>query len=297
MNNDLLAARRPVFEQVPQTLRRSVHCEVISGAGFGSRWHFHPELQFTLIERGTGYRLVGDNLRRFSAGDVVFLGPDLPHVWQADPSQSAGEPLSAVIVQFPAELLTGWSKESADFLPLRRLLKRAGRGLELTGELRTIAHDLLAAAPKASLLRRIVIVLDVLDRMTTSNESRTLCSPNFAPALDAMDEERVQAVCDYLQRHLAEPIYLAEAARVAHLSEGAFSRFFHSRTGRTFAQFVSELRIGRACELLANTDQPITDIAWDCGFSNLSLFNRQFRRQQGMTPRDYRKSLALRDGA
>jgi AraC-like DNA-binding protein len=87
---------------------------------------------------------------------------------------------------------------------------------------------------------------------------------------------------------------LSEAAQLVHLSEGAFSRFFKTHTGKTFPCFVNELRIGRACRLLTETDETITEIAYGCGFANLSNFNRQFLRLRGMSPRSFRQEIKQR---
>ena len=282
---------KPVFEKVPDSLEQGVACEVIQGAGFGSKWHFHPELQFTLISGGAGYRLVGDDLRPFHPGDVVFVGADLPHVWQADAPGLAAQPLDALIIQFREDCLGPCLREHPAFGGVRKLLRKASLGLELTGTLREAAAQAIVQFPKAPPLRRLILLMDLLDQLARSDSYHTLASPGYAPDLNAFDEQRVQAVCEYLQTHLAEPVYLAKVAALVHMSEGAFSRFFRSRTGRTFSQFVSELRVGRACQLLATSDLPISEIAWDCGFGNLSLFNRQFRALRGMTPRTYRRSM------
>ena len=108
------------------------------------------------------------------------------------------------------------------------------------------------------------------------------------PELHASDQDRMSRVLRHIQAHLMEEISRDEVAARASLSAGAFSRFFKTRTGKTLPQYVNELRIGRACSRLAETDDKISDIALDCGFDNLSGFNRQFQRITGTTPRAYR---------
>jgi transcriptional regulator GlxA family with amidase domain len=110
--------------------------------------------------------------------------------------------------------------------------------------------------------------------------------------LDPRDEDRVNRVVQYIQKHLDETIYLESLAELVHLSPGAFSRFFKTRTGKTVPGFINELRIGRACRLLAETDLPVTSIALSCGFTNLANFNRQFLRLKRVPPRDWRRRFS-----
>jgi AraC-like DNA-binding protein len=101
----------------------------------------------------------------------------------------------------------------------------------------------------------------------------------------------MQRVCDFIHSHLTEDIDRAQLANLAHLSEGAFSRFFHSRTGKTVPEYVNEVRVGRACRMLAEDALNITDIAMDCGYRNLANFNRRFRQVTSMTPSEYRSKF------
>ena len=118
---------------------------------------------------------------------------------------------------------------------------------------------------------------------------KPIASAGFVPKFSADDQERMQRVFSYIDRHLTDEIDRTRAAAEAHLSPGAFSRFFKLRTGRTLPEYVNALRIGRACEMLSDDKWKVADIAMECGFANLANFNRHFRKITKRSPREYRQ--------
>jgi AraC-like DNA-binding protein len=171
---------------------------------------------------------------------------------------------------------------------VRRMLQRSGRGLLATGTTRQAVAEKMRRLPEATGLDRISGLLSILNALARSNELKPVASAGFVPVLNGSDQDRMQRVCDYIHAHLEEPIERASVAHEAHLSQGAFSRFFKLRTGKTLPGYINELRVGRACRLLAENETRITDIALECGFANLANFNRRFLEITGLTPRNYR---------
>ena len=172
------------------------------------------------------------------------------------------------------------------------MVARAALGIRVEGATRDEVEALMLRIPEEHGLPRVVTVLSILQKIAVSSTCHTIASRGFAPELDPEDELRVNKVAQYIQGHLDETIYLESLAELVHLSPGAFSRFFKARTGKTVPSFINELRIGRACRLLAETDFAITEIAFSCGFPNLANFNRQFLRRNNMPPRDWRRQFA-----
>ncbi|MBE7496505.1 MAG: AraC family transcriptional regulator [Verrucomicrobiaceae bacterium] len=286
---------KPVFEKVPKRDWESFHCEIVRGPDYGTRWHFHPEFQITLAVRSSGHRVVGDNIAPLTDGDIVLIGANLPHVWHQD--EGRGE-VQAIIVRFDPQVL------GADFFRLpeldsvRRLLERASRGLEVSGKTRAAVATHMKKLAEAEGFDRILELLSILHILATAKgEVRTLASAGYTPKLESADQGRMQRVCDFIHAHLMDEIDRAQLAKLAHLSEGAFSRFFSSRTGKTVPEYVNEVRIGRACRMLAEDAANITDIAMDCGYRNLANFNRRFRQVTGMTPSAYRARFRNAAGA
>jgi AraC-like DNA-binding protein len=288
---------KPVFEKTPSRQWESFHCEVVRGSSYNATWHFHPEFQLTLVLRSSGHRLVGDNITPLKPGDLVLVGANLPHVWQQDGARDhSSRAVHAVVVRFLETFLGNDFLEVPESAPVRRLLKRAARGLYVTGRTRDAVAARLQTLPGLSGLRRVAELLVILDVLAGSDELRPIASAGFVPELSTGDQTRMERVCHYINAHLEEPIDREHVAAEASLSVGAFSRFFRLRTGKTLPEYVNELRVGRACRLLADESRKITDIALECGFRNLANFNRRFREIARMTPRDYRRQLARSAG-
>jgi AraC-like DNA-binding protein len=283
---------KPAFERTPQRQWESFHCEVVRGSSFNAVWHFHPEYQLTLALKCNGYRLVGDKITPLRPGDLVLVGSNLPHVWHQKecgaPSDSA---VHAIIVRFLETFLGGDFLEIPEAEPMRRLLKRARRGLHVTGRTRDIVAAGLERLAESRGLERVAALLSILETMARSRELQPIASPGFVPTGSSEDRGRVERVISYIHAHLEDPIDREAVAAEAHLSIGAFSRFFRLHAGQTLPQYINEARVGHACQLLADERLKVTDIAMQCGFRNLANFNRRFREIMNLTPSDYRRQL------
>lgn len=263
---------------------------------FDCPWHFHPECELILTQDFGGFRMVGDDITTLQRGDLVLLGANLPHIWQRDTHPGrAPRPVDILIVQFEETFLGADCMRLPALLPLRRLLRRASVGLRFGGRTRDRAEALLREMAAVRGLRRIVLFMRVLETLALSADRQPIASTGFVAQRNPFNEERMNRVFQFIDQRLDQPLQIADAARVANLSAGAFSRFFHQHTARTFPAFVNELRIGRACIQLAETDQSVTEIALECGFANLSNFNRQFLRLKRTTPSDFRRQLRKTD--
>ena len=286
---------KPIFQKVMNAPDDGFAFKVIRGHSFDCPWHFHREYELSLVLQSGGYRMLGDHLAPLRPGDLVLVGPDLPHIYQND-ERGPGRvpPVHALLIQFEEECFGDALLERPAFAPVRRLLKRATLGLHITGATRTRVAAMMQEMIGARALRRFIQFLGILDTLASSRECHTLASPGFRADDSPFDQERMDRVCRYINERLDQHIFLPELARVVHLSAGAFSRFFRAHTGKTFPRFVNELRIGRACRLLAEGELGITEIAFACGYENLSNFNRQFLRLKHTTPRAFRRTLKAR---
>jgi len=283
---------KPVFEKTPQCVWESFHCAVVRGPSYDSAWHFHPELQITLVLRSHGYRLVGDKIKPLRPGDLVLLGANLPHVWYQDPPHSATDAgVHAIIVRFRETFAGRDLLQSTEMASVRRLFQRAARGLEVTGRTRLEAARRIEELPHLAGLTRLAALLAILDLLAHSRDVEPIASPGYIPKLALEDRDRTERVIAYIHAHLAEPLSRTMVAREVHLSPSAFSRFFKRRTNKSLPEYVNELRVGRACRLLADERSKVIDVALECGFSNLANFNRHFRRLTRLSPRDYRQFL------
>jgi AraC-like DNA-binding protein len=265
---------------------------VVRGRGYGARWHFHPEVQVTLVLKSAGYRIVGDNISPLLPGDLVLVGANLPHVWHQDESHRGSKnAVQAIVIRFREDFLGDHFLQSPEMETVRRLLKRSARGLQVTGPTRDVAAALMRELAAGQGMNRLLKLLELVNLLGASTHLRPIASANFSPSLRDSDTLRMQRVMRFIHEHLDGLIERDAVARCAALSEGAFSRFFKTRTGKTLPQYVNELRIGNACTRLRDPGAKIADIAGNCGFENLANFNRQFRAITGLSPREYRRAF------
>jgi AraC-like DNA-binding protein len=288
---------KPIFQKLTDSPDEGFACKVLRAAGFDCPWHFHAEYELSFVKQSRGYRMVGDHLEPLKPGDLVLVGPDLPHIYQNDES-APGQTVHvhALLIQFELTCVGGLLTRLPARSPVRQLLSRARQGLHFSRPTRDRVGPMLEAMSQLEGLPRVIQFLSILDTLAHARGTRTLASRGFTdqinPLANPQDLERMNRVCQTIQDRLDQPLTLPELARIVHLSDGAFSRYFHAHTGRTFPQFVNELRVGRACRLLAEGQMNVTEIAFACGFSNLSNFNRQFRRLKQMSPREFRKRVS-----
>ena len=265
---------------------------MVRGSGYGARWHFHPEVQLTLVLKSSGYRIVGDNIAPLLPGDLVLVGASLPHVWHQDESpRKKNDAVHAIVVRFREDFLGDHFLQSPEMGAARRLFQRSARGLCVTGATRDRTAALLRDLAGEQGLGRLLKLLEIVKVLAESKHLQPIASANFSPELRDSDTPRMQRVMRYIHDRLDQVIEREDVARCAALSEGAFSRFFKTRTGKTLPQYINELRIGNACTRLRDAGAKVADIALECGFENLANFNRQFRAITGMSPREYRSAF------
>jgi AraC-like DNA-binding protein len=253
-------------------------------------WHYHPEYELTYIVSGEGLRFVGDNIQQFGPGDLVFIGPDIPHCWTNDDNDTSDPTRNNLLVlQFNPEFLGTEFLSSPDALALNELFILAQRGLSFHGEhAEDIKHAMQTILEKTG-LPRLSAFLHLLHTMTQCTDYEHLISELYIADNSMFHSARMAKVMDYVRKNIGSDIIQPEVAELVNMTPQGFSRFFRATTGRTFVSFVNVMRIMNACRMLTNTNLDIIDIAFECGYANLSNFNRRFSELKNTTPTDYRK--------
>ena len=249
-------------------------------------WHAHPELELTWIEAGAGMRHVGDHVAPFSSGDLVLLGPHLPHTWTSEPVP--GRRAVATVVQFPPALVAGLEGRA-----LQALVQRAARGLEITGATADVVRAelaaLTAAPPGLERLGRLLAVLGLIARAPASEIHPLAADAPLAPtAASPRASGRWAAVLRDLHTGAGDTLPLAALAARHGLSPSSFARGFRRHFQITCGAYLARLRLAQVARELAAGDRPIAALAFTAGFGTLSAFNRRFRAEYGMTPREFR---------
>jgi AraC-like DNA-binding protein len=256
-------------------------------------WHYHPEYELTLIVNSHGQRLVGDGIADYVPGDLVLLGPGLPHSWRSRQfADDARKQHRAVVVHFRQDFLGERFFALKEMAQVSRLLDRAAYGLAFghTSKGRSAART-LTELPSQPPARRLLSLLWILLELADESKAQRLSTIRLRPICRVEDQRRIEKICHYLEGHFDQRTNFAELTRHVYMDQTSLCRFFKRATGRTMSTYVNELRLGAASELLTNTDMSILEIAFRVGFENYSNFCRRFKRMKGCTPRTLRKQF------
>lgn len=267
----------------------SLRCTRSTGESLSTVWHCHPELELLLVERSRGMRFVGDNAEPFGAGDLVLVGPNLPHVWLNNdlPRRPRHDHVASVLIQFRENILGAEAWKTPEFAAIAGLLMRSRQGVHFTGpDARAAARRMIGLSRLVG-VQRIAGLLELLDFLAQSRGQRLLSSAGYTPKLSQSDATRLQSVRRYVEKNLGRSIRQTRAAALARLSPARFSAFFRQRMGCTFSAYVNRLRVARVATLLTDEKMNISEACYACGFNSLSNFNAQFRALKGMNPRAY----------
>lgn len=285
---------KPILEKISFELPTALRTLKYRQRCFNMPWHFHPEYELTLITEGYGKRFIGDHVEPFAAGDLVFIGSGVPHVWIND--SKFHEPdttlnVGALVVQFSAALLNTEMLSMHEFTNIRRLLQKSARGIKILLPARDEVANRLEAMHNTQGIRRFSILMETLDYIEHKNNYHLLSATANSYPSTPDTNEKLQRVTRYLVNNYHRPLSLEEIAKEANMNVSAFCRFFKTHTRKTFSQYLNDLRVGYACKLLQDENLSISQICYECGFNNLSYFNRQFKRVTRQTPREYRSAF------
>lgn len=273
---------RATFEHLNSTYPTTWRYTRFTAARMDPYWHFHEEFELTWVIRGTGDRLIGDSVEDYRPGDVVLIGPNLPHTYVSSPDSTA---LESIVIHFKRDFLGSGFLESPAFSPVTSMFDAATGGIWFSGtpSVPVGLADLPPAERTVELLRLLVAL---------SREEYVLLTAGERPPVVGRElAVRVESMVAAIRAGYQSPLTLETIAKAANMNASAASRLFARCTGTTVMRYVATIRVNAACRLLRETDQSVSWIAGESGFSNLSNFNRRFRELKGMSPSDYRTRL------
>ena len=255
---------------------------------FDGRFHFHPEIEITLIESSSGRRVVGDSIERFAPGDLVLLGPNLPHQYVSD--RAARKSLaSAKVIQFTPDFMGEGFERIPEFATVEKLLKQSTRGLKFGGRTVHAARQLIAQIFSASAATaRLLLLLELLDTLARARHVAPIASAAYVGNITSREGDTIDDALQYLNRRFTERVTLDDLCQYLHVSPATCNRLFQKSIGRSFKTALIEIRTSHASRRLLETDESVLDIAYSSGFTNLSNFNRRFKEAKGHAPRAYR---------
>lgn len=267
----------------PQQSYRFLHLQ-LEAAEF--QMHRHAQLEITWIERGQGLRWLGGTVAPFFDGDLVLVGPEVPHTWASHGPRFAGA-CQASVVQLAADwpLRTGLP----ELLPLTNRLAQTGTGWQIVGATHDEVTVCLRRMQTVEGARRVSALIDLLAALADENASLLPLESTGRPTSATGPGRRLDPVLDWIHAHLAEELRVADAAAVAHVSPATLARLFQREVGKSFVDYVNDARCGWAALRLLQGREPVAQIAQACGFGTLSNFGEMFSRRHGISPLKFRQ--------
>ena len=253
--------------------------------------HIHPECELNFIENAKGaQRIVGDSIEEIDEEELVLVtNPHLEHAWKD--YRNVSKNIHEITIQFHPDLLTDTFLNKNQMISMRQLCRHAERGVAFSRESIAKVRPLLKTLTcENDSFYSLIKLLIILHELSIDKGMRELSTGQFAANVmhQHSSDESLGRVMDYLSRHYSEVIRLSEVAEMVNMSESSFCRFFKQHTSKSFIDFLTDIRLGAASRALIDSSLSIAEIGYDCGFNNLSNFNRIFKKKKGVTPSEFR---------
>ena len=276
---------KPKLLKVPKTPAHSFSVREDRDPYINNRWHYHVEVELIFFHQGSGTQFVGDHIKRFQPGDIILVGSNLPHYWRFDD----GGAVHSTVIHFSENFWGPAFLDLPETKAIRSLLEKARRGILVSAKEEEKIAAVIEKVRCADGVGRIIALIECLSAFAASDRLQLLSSIGFRPDFADSEHDRINAIYDYTFRHFTQQIYLDQVSAVAGLVPNSFCRYFKSRTGKTYTQFLTEIRIGHACKLLLDNRISIKQLCFESGFNNFTCFHKNFRLITGKTPQLYLK--------
>ena len=252
--------------------------------------HVHKNYELNLIMSGGGKRIVGNSILPFENYDLILIGPDLPHSRELT-AEAKNNPPTCLILYISDTFINNCLNQITELEPVRNLFTRALSGIAFKSDkIKDIAHD-IKQLNELKGIDAFIAIINLLKTLTEIDEQEVLSLTPELPISYYKDLNQIKIIYDYVVHHVQDNITLDTASGLLNMAPGSFCRFFKKRTGKTFMQYVIDIRISIASKMLAGTEKPIAQICIECGYNNLANFNLYFKNTMKMTPSEYRKNF------
>ncbi|MBV5315965.1 MAG: helix-turn-helix domain-containing protein [Prolixibacteraceae bacterium] len=252
--------------------------------------HFHPEYELNFIQHAPqAERIVGDHKSLIGEIELVLVGPNVYHGWNN--GQCRSKQIHEITIQFHRDMIHENLLARNMMKSIKDMLGNASRGILFSETTTMQIADQLQQLSQKNGLEAFIELISVLHVLSISENQKLLCS-GAMNTTDFANSDRIRKVCEYIEQNYQEKIKIKDLAISLNMTETTLSRLMKQRTGRSFVDFVNDYRIGFASRWLTETNQTIAEIAFRCGFYNISNFNRIFRKSKGCTPGMYRENFS-----
>jgi AraC-like DNA-binding protein len=286
---------QPTLEKIHSDFDSSIIVKREISSYMDYPFHYHPEYEIIFVQKSHGLRLMGNHISNFSDGDLVFIGSGLPHVWKNDKIYYQGDKklkVDVFVIHFLYDALGKEFFNLPEFSRVKKLFSNSRQGMLIKGKDRRTISGLIKDVYNSSGIDRLVTFMKILSALAETEEYEMLSGAGYSNFINIRDTDRINKVMNYCMDNYSRDITLDEISDLLNLNKSSFCRYFKSRTFKTFSQFLNEIRIARACKFLVENEMTITKICYECGYNNISHFNRQFKLIMGLTAREYAKKIA-----
>ena len=275
------------FEQLSAGIENSVSITDLNMSSFNGPYHFHPELELTWIRQSSGKRYVGGNVSDYQPDDLVLVGANVPHCWHSIDEAIPGV-ARAVVIQFRPDFTGKVFLELPELIKIKSLLEKDISGILIKGSTKAKIISKMKECAAADGLYRLLQFIEILDLIANSEEIQIIGHHFTGHTASPAETERIQKIFNYLIGNYQQGVSLKTVAKIANLTPTAFCRYFKNVTRKTLVETITEFRINQACQLLRNSEKPVNEICFECGFGNISYFNKTFKATTEYTPLQYR---------
>lgn len=280
-------------ERLPISESNPIRARYYNYNHFTYPWHFHSQYEIIYVKESSGLYFVGDAIDQYSANTLLLLGSNLPHYMRSDPIYRNGDDSLRVkgsIIQFEKDFMFYSINHYPQFLHIKSLLQEANRGVRISSPISTEIKSLMEKIPKEEGFFQLTDLLLLLQEMSTADKS-LITSPLYSETMPTYGNSRMEKVMSYINSNYTKALSLKDIASMAAMNPTAFCRYFKENTGKTFLQYVVEMRIGYACKLLLMREMDISQICLESGFDSISHFNRTFKKITHFTPSQYQQNI------
>lgn len=253
--------------------------------------HYHEEFELNFISNAKGAkRVIGDHIAEIDDLELVLVGPNLPHVWQTHKSKN--KKITEVTIQFHKDLFDEKLLRRNQLSYIRTMLERSVKGILFSRQTAEQLMPRFLALGQKQGFDSVLELVSILHDLSVSRNMHTLSDASFSNAELSYNSRRIEQAFEYMNQNFHKNVTLTEVSKLVSMTDVSFSRFFKARTGITFIDSLLELRLGHASRLLIDTTQSVSEVAYNCGFNNISNFNRLFKKKKGCTPKEFRESYS-----
>ena len=253
--------------------------------------HSHEEFELNFIMNAKGARrVIGDHISEIDDLELVLIGSNLPHVWQTH--KCTGRQIREITIQFHKDLFDEKFLRRNQLSFIRGMLEKSARGILFSRQTTELIAPRLTILSQKQGFDSVLELLSILHDLSISRNMHTLSDATFSNAELSYNSRRIERAIEYMNQSFQKQITLTEVSKLANMTDASFSRFFKARTGITFMDSLLEMRLGHASRLLIDTTQSVAEVAYNCGFNNISNFNRLFKKKKGCTPKEFRENYS-----